>query len=291
MRRRGRGHVPRENGHIRIAVPDRLHLLQHAGAVTVGRIDHDQVHLRVPQRVDPLKHILRHAHRRAAKQAAVFILGAVGILGGLLDILDGNQAPEHPVPVHDRKLLDAVSRQDGLRFLQRRSDRRRDQVVFGHHLADRLGVIRFKPQIPVGQNADQLSFPGNGNAADAVPAHQLLRVADQVLRAEEKRIGNHAVLAALYLIHLGRLLLNGHVLMDDPQTAFPRHGNRHTAVRHGIHGGAHHRNIQSDVLRQLDGKIHIPWQHFTPGRDQQHVVKGQSLSDSLLQHSVSPPSD
>ena len=97
---------------------------------------------------------------------------------------------------------------------------------------DRFG---FEPEVAVGQDSDQFSVTGNRNAADPVPAHQFFRIADQVFRTQVKRIRNHAVFTALYFIHLRRLFLNAHVLVDDTQTALPGHGDCHFAVRHRIH--------------------------------------------------------
>ena len=291
-RGRGRRDVAGEQRDIRIAVPDRLHLLQHARAVAVGRVNIDHVRLGGQQRLNPFKHVVGHAHRRAAQQPAVGILGAVGIFLGFFDVLDRDQTPEIALRVHDGQLLDPVVRQNLLGLLQGRSLRRGDQVFAGHHLADLPAVICFKPEIPVGQNADQLSVPRNGNAADPIAGHQVFGILNQVVGAQEERVGNHAVLAALHLVHLGCLFLDAHVLVNDSEAALPGHGDGHVRVRHRIHGRADHRDVQPDLRGKLNGEIHVSGEHLAPGRHQQYVVKSVSFSDSSLQHLENqPPSD
>ena len=290
MRRGGCCHVTGEQGNIRILVTDLFHLLQHTQAVAVGCINIDHVHLGSQQGVNPLKHVVCHAHSGAAQQTAVLVLGAVGVFACLFNILDRDQSAQHAVLVHDRQLLDPVGGQDLFGFFQRGAFGSGDQVFTGHYFADRPAVICFKPKVAVGQDADQLAFPGNRNAADAIAAHQFFRVGDQVFGTQIKGICDYAMLTALDFINLGRLFLDCHVLMDDSQTAFTRHRDGHAAVRHRIHGGTQHGNIQFDVLSQLDRKIHIPGEHFALRRHQQYVVKSQSFPDLILQHPLYPPS-
>ena len=250
---RGSGsHVAGKQGDIRITFADLLHLFQHAQAVPVGRVNIDHVHLRVQQCVDPLKNVVGYAYRGAAQEPAFGILGAVGILACLLNILDGNQAAQVEVLIHDRKFFNPVGGQDFLGLFQGCAFRGCYQVFAGHYLADGAVVIRFKPEVTVGQDAYEFAVPGNRDSADPVAAHQFFSVGNQVFGAQEKGVGNDAVLTALHLIHLGSLFFNGHVFMNDSQSAFPGHGDGHPAVSHGIHGGAQYGNIQLDVLCQLD---------------------------------------
>ena len=163
---RRRRHVAGKQRDIRILAADLLHLPEHAQAVAVGRVNIDYVNLGGQQRVNPLKHVVRDAHRGAAQQPAVRVLGAVGILARLFNILDRDQAAEVSVLIHDREFLNPVAGQDLLGLLQGGAFRRGDQVFTGHDLADGAAVICFKPEIPVGQDADQFPFPGDWHAAD-----------------------------------------------------------------------------------------------------------------------------
>ena len=92
---------------------------------------------------------------------------------------------------------------------------------------------------------------------------------------EEKRIGNDAVLRALYLIDLGGLILNGHILVDHADTALTGNGDGHIGLGDRVHGRGHQGDIQGNILGQLGGQIHFVGQHIGLCRDQQNIVKGQ----------------
>lgn len=101
----------------------------------------------------------------------------------------------------------------------------RNETILRHYVGNRLFEIVFETQIPVGEDTDELAVFGNGHAADAVFFHERDRVLDEVFGFEKKRIGDDAVFAALYLIHLFGLLLDRHVFVNDPQPPFPRNRN------------------------------------------------------------------
>ena len=74
----------------------------------MGGVQRDDIDLGVHQRRDALEGVLGHADSRAAQQTAVLVLGGVGILDALFNILDGDQPAQHEVFVHQRELFDAV---------------------------------------------------------------------------------------------------------------------------------------------------------------------------------------
>ena len=167
--------------------------------------------------------------------------------------------------------------------------RRRHEIFFGHDVVYRLIEIGFKAQVAVGQNAHELLAPGNGHAGNAVLGHQGLRIANQVIGREEERIGDHAMLAALDLVHLRSLLINGHVFVNDAQTALTRHGNGQPRVGHGIHGRAQQRDVELDGWGQHGRGVHIPRKHAACTGHQEHVVKCKACANVLLQHRTYPP--
>ena len=281
---RRRRHIAREQLNIREALADGFHLTQHADGMAMRRIDGNHVHLRVQQRFDAIEHIVRHADRRAAEQTTLGVLGGIRVLRGLFNVLDGNQTAQHTVFIHNRQLLDAVLRQNLLRLLKRRADGRGDEVFAGHDFADFAAVIRFKAKVAVGQDADKFAVAGNRHAADAIARHQVFRVLNQVIGREEEGVGDNAVLRALHLINLRCLFCNGHVLVDDAQTAFARHCNGHAGIRYRVHCGRHQRNVQLNHRGELNRKIDFLGQHFTAGRNQQHIIERKTFPNNLLQH-------
>ena len=268
---------------------DFLDGMQHAHAVAVRGIDGNDVHLGFHQGADAGHGIAANAHGGGAQQAAVRIARAVGILGGLFDILDSDQAAEVIMLIHDGQFFNAVAGQDGLGLLKRGTHGRGDQVFLGHHFANLAVIIGFKAEIAVGQDAHQTLVFGDGHAADAIFAHHQLGVGNQVRGRQEKGIGDYAVLAALYLIHLRGLLGNGHIFVDYTHAALASQRDGHLGLGDGIHGGGKNGNIQLDFACQLDGQIGVLGQHLALARYQQNIVERQALSNMILQHLQQPP--
>ena len=255
----------------------------------MGGVEADGVHLGVDQRGDAIHHIAGDANGGGAEQATLTVLGGVGVLLGLLDVLDGDEAAQHVVLVHQRQFFDAVFGEDLARLFQRGAHRGGDEVFRGHDLGDLAGIVGLKAQIAVGEDADQLAVFGDGHAGDAVARHQFLRVGDEMIRGEEERIGDDAVFRTLDLVHLRGLRLDGHVLVDDAQTAFAGDGDGQTRVGDGIHGGAHQGDVQGDALGERHGGVYLLGQHIALAGDQQNVVKSKPFPDD--RHSKASISD
>ncbi len=241
--------------------------------MAVRRIDCDDIYFRFDERGNAIHCIRRSSYRRAGKQPAVLVARGIGVLNALFDIFDRDQTFQVTVFINDGKFLDPVFSENFLRVRKRRSDRRGNEVVLRHHVFDRLFKIRLETQIAIRQNADEFSLFRNGHAADAVTLHQRNRVFDQMLRFEIERIGNDAVFAAFYFIDLFRLFLDAHIFMNDPHSAFARHGDRKTAFCNRIHCGGNDRNIQRNPLRKHRTQIHFRRHYGRCLRNEKHVVK------------------
>ena len=84
------------------------HRLDDVGGMAVGRIDHQHVHARPDQRLGAL--VVVDAHRRTDAQPAARVLAGVGEVGELVDVLDGDQALQFIVFVHQQEFLDFIFR-------------------------------------------------------------------------------------------------------------------------------------------------------------------------------------
>ena len=102
-----------------------------------------------------------------------------------------------------------------------------------------------------------------------------------MIRREEKRIRDDAVLRPLDAIHHLRLFLNGHVLMNNADAALPCHRDSHAVFCYGIHARAHHRNVEPDFLRQVCGNINLIGHDRRIGGYQQHIIKSDRFADNL----------
>ena len=82
----------------------------------------------------------------------------------------------------------------------------RDQILLGHHVADGHIGARFKAQIAVGENADELAALGHGHAGDLVAPHHFEGVGNLLIGPDGDRIDDHAALRALHLVDFAGLL-------------------------------------------------------------------------------------
>ncbi len=103
------------SGSVRLIGHDRLH---HPLGVAVSGVDHQHVHVLGDQLLRPFQEVAGGADGRAHAQPALGILGGVGILDLLLDVLDGDQALQGVIVVHHQQLFHAVPVQNLLRLLR-----------------------------------------------------------------------------------------------------------------------------------------------------------------------------
>ena len=94
--------------HPRVALLDRAHPVDDPLGVTVRGVDHDHVDPRLHQRIEAFLGVRPRAHRGAHPQAPLLVLAGLGMLGGLLDVLDGHETPQVKTAVDHQHLLDAV---------------------------------------------------------------------------------------------------------------------------------------------------------------------------------------
>ena len=253
----------------------------------MSAVQYYDIHLCIHQRRYPVKHIGSDAHPRAAKKPALLVLGCQRIFDGLLDVLDGNKPLQVEVLVHYGKLFLSGLCQYLLRLLQSDAFGSRDQPLAGHGFLDLFGEIRLELQIPVGDDAHQLVSLRHGNSGDAEFSHQSICICQCVFRSQRKWIGDDPVFRTLDLVHLLGLSLDGHILVDDSDAALSGHSNGHTMLRHCVHPCAHHRNVQLDLLGQPSSQIHLIRHYLRVCRHQQHIIKGNALTDNLSHFSSS----
>ena len=100
------------------------HVEQQPG-VAVGGVDDEHVDAGLDQRGGALPGVAEVADRGADEQAAVGVLGGVGELLGLHEVLDGDQPGEPALVVDDRQPLALVLAQQRGRVVAADADRRR----------------------------------------------------------------------------------------------------------------------------------------------------------------------
>ena len=258
--------------------------VEDARGVAVGGVDGEDVDALADQLGGALEVVAGGADGGADAQAALLILGGVGVLQFLLDVLDGDEALEFVVFVDDEEFFDAVLVEDFLGLLERGADGDGDEVFFGHHFGDGDVGAGFEAEVAVGEDADQLAIAGDGDAGDLVAAHDFEGVGDELLGGHGDGIDDHAGLGALDLVDFAGLLLDGEVAMDDAEAALLGHGDGHARFGDGVHGGGEQRGGEGDALGEPGRGGDLGGRNFTPGGGQQDVVECQGFGQGLLNH-------
>ena len=259
--------------------------VEHAARVAVGGVHDDDVHLGLDQGGHAVEGAGADANGGSGQQAAVGVLGRVGVLDGLLDVLDGYQADEDALGVHQGQLLDLVLFEQRLGLGHGDAELGRYKPVFGHGLLDGAGGVHLEADVAVGDDADELAVVvGDGDSGDVVVVHELHGVCHGVLGREEEGVGDDAMLGALDLEDLSGLVFDGHVLVDDADAALSGHGDGHLGLRDGVHARAHDGDVQADAACQAGADVGLPGQHLRPGGQEQHVVESQAIKTQNLFH-------
>ena len=279
------GDVAGQDAGLGKALTQGLEGVQHAEAVGVGGVEHQQVGLGLDEGLGALEVVAAGADRGAHPQAAQLVFAGVRILEHLFDVFVGDQPGEQAVFDH-RQLLDAMLVEQLLGLLEGGAGRHGDQVVAGHQLADRTALPGLETQVAVGQDADQLAaFVGDRHAGDLEPRHDPQGFGDLLLGANGHRIDDHAGLGALDLVDLLGLLLDGEVLVDEADAAFLGQRDRQCRLGHGIHGRRHQRRVERDAATQLGGEVDVVGVNLGEAGLQEHVVKGQCDTGRCLRAS------
>ncbi len=166
--------------------------------------------------------------------------------------------------------------QHALGLFQRCAHRRGDQLVAGHHLADRPIEIGLELQVAVGDDADQpASLLDDRHPADREVPHEPVGIAQRGVGPQGNRIENHAALGPFDPVDLRGLLLDRHVLMHDADAAVPGHRDRHLGLGHRVHRRGDERDGQVQIARQPCADTDVARVHLRVLRNKQHIVECQ----------------
>ncbi len=250
--------------------------------MTVGRINGNDINLGFDECRDTVEDIRRHTDRRAYAQSPVIILARVRKLPPLLDILEGNQATEQAVVVDNRELFNLMLLQNLLGPIEVRPDGCGDEAILRHHRVQLDPTIRLEAEVTVRDDAGQAPVAvDDGDTSDRIARHQTAGVGNGIGRRERNRIKNHPALRTFDTAHLGGLLLDGHVLVQDADPTLARHRDGHLRLGDGIHRCRHNGDVQLDGLREPSADVHRTRHDFGPAGNQEDVVVGETLQDDF----------
>ena len=203
----------------------------------MGGINDDRIGAGCLQHGNPVDGICLHTDRSSDQQTAAGILAGDRVVLDFHQVLVSDQADQPVVLIDNGKFLDLAAHQDIRRFSQADTLAGRDQMRGSHHIGDGTPVVNMEPKVAVGNDADQVTLGVHDrDAADVVAGHHGEGVADRRIGTDGDRVIDHAVLRSLDTADLLALRLDGHVLVNDTDTAGTGHGNRQFGLGYGIHG-------------------------------------------------------
>ena len=257
LRALGRGDVAADDVDARkrrIGLDAADHVEGQLGAAVRG-VDDQDVHAGFGQGGGALPGVAPVADGSADDEAAARVLRGVGVLLGLDEVLDGDEAGQVVVVVDDGQLFDAVLSQQVLGVLTGDANLADDEAVArGHAVAHAQGgpfALGDEAQVAVGDDAQERAvLVHDGQAGDAVVAAEAVEFVDGRVGADGDRVFDHAGFAALDLADLRGLFLDGEVAVQDADAALAGHGDGHARFGDGVHGGGQERHAQGNVLCQ-----------------------------------------
>ena len=131
--------------------------------MTVCGIENDNVNLGFNKSCNPVENIGGNTYTCSAEKSSLLILGCIGILDGLLNILDGDQTLEIIILINDGKLFFSGFSKDLLGFLEGDTLSCGDKILACHAFFDLLGIVCFEFKITICDDTYELSSLCNGN--------------------------------------------------------------------------------------------------------------------------------
>lgn len=146
-----------------------------------------------------------------------------------------------------------------------------------HHLGDAFCFVAILDDI-TGEEAGELTGgvdDGEGGEGEALCFDHGEHVADELFRCDGDGILNQAMDVAFDASDLLHLVLRGHIIMDEPETAVEGHGDGHARLGDGVHIGRDDGNLQAQALAQGGGGIGVLGQDIRVEGGERDVVKGE----------------
>ena len=155
-------------------------------------------------------------------------------------------------------------------------DPRRDRhELLRHELRDLLIEVLLEAHVAARENADGPIALDDRETRDLVTAHELERVVERLPGTDGHRVDDHPGFRALDLGDLEGLMRRAHVLVEDPDAALARHGDRRPPLGDGVHRARNERNSKLELPREARGDIGVGGQKIGVPRQEQHVIEGE----------------
>ena len=254
--------------------------------MAVGGVGDEHVDAGLDQGRGALPRVAEVADRRTDEQPAVAVVGRVGELLALDEVLDGDQATEASLVVDEGKPLALVLAQQQGRLVAGDAEPAGDQRHRGHDLVDLGGGPlgdRREAQVAVGDDAEQLLVEvDDRQPGDAVLPADPVEVLEGRVGPDGDGVGDDPGLGPLHEVDLVGLVVDREVAVEHADAALAGHRDRHPALGDGVHRSAHQRRPQRDLAGQPGRGVDVGRCDLGVAREQQHVVVGEAHRGELL---------
>ena len=246
----------------------------------MGGVDHHDVDARIDQRLGALEARLAHPGRGGNAQPAQLVLAGGGVEHGLLGVLERQQAGELALRIGDQQLLDPARPHQADRLLAVGGLAQDGKVLGGHHHPHRRVRLLREAHVAVGDDADNaVLLVDHREAGEAVTFGQRLRVGQRLVGGEGDRVVDDAALEAFHPAHFLGLTFDVEVLVDHPDAAGLRHGDRHARLGDRVHGRRQQRDVERNALGDPGARVGRGRQNAGSCGKQQNIVEGEGLAN------------
>ena len=157
------------------------------------------------------------------------------------------------------------------------------QIVLRHDLLHGTVETALKAQVAVCHDTHEvLVVVDHGDTSDMILRHDVQSLCHRRSQGDRDRIIDHAVLSTLHDSHLTRLVLDGHILVNNTDTTFTCNGDGHLRLCHSIHGSRHKRHVQLNVARETGFQLYCLGQYLRISRNQQDVVECKTIHHDFV---------
>ncbi len=152
---------------------------------------------------------------------------------------------------------------------------RDESLLRRHHRRYRRIEIGFEAKVAVRHDADGLLALDDRHAGDLHRLGEVDDLADRHVRRHGNRVAHDAALVFLDQQDLVRLLLDGHVPVNDADAAFLGQRDREPGLGDRVHGRRNERNVELDAGGEVGRQVDFARQHIRVVRLQEYIVERQ----------------
>ena len=246
--------------------------------MSVSSIYHDSVNTCCHESIYTLHTVGSNTHACCHTETSERIFACIRFVLSLSDVLVCDKSDKFAVGIHHRKFFNFVFLKNFRCLVEIGRGRSGYQMVAGHHFINFSIHIFFKSQITVGNDTNELFvFIHHRNTSDVILTHNMKSIEHLRTSLNGNRVVDHTIFCTLHRMHLAGLLLDGHVFVNDTDTALAGNGNSQRRLSDGVHCSRHEWYIKGDVTREFGVKIYVVGQHFRIRGNQEDIIKSESI--------------